>query len=155
VFQGLIDKADRPDELAGVLAHEIGHVAHRDGTQSVLQAAGLSFLFGLVLGDFVGGGAVIIAGKAVLQLAYSREVEAAADLYAVDLMTKAGSDPRALASILGRIAGNVEPGAKLLQNHPDTRQRIATIRRVAADNAGTPMLSPTDWAALQRVCSGS
>ena len=37
VFQGLIDKAETPDELAGVIAHEIGHVAHRDGTRSVLQ----------------------------------------------------------------------------------------------------------------------
>ncbi len=63
VFQGLIDKAETPDELAGVIAHEIGHVAHRDGTRSVLQAAGLSFLFGMLLGDFVGGGAVIFAGQ--------------------------------------------------------------------------------------------
>ena len=56
-FQGLIDRAQTPDEVAGVLAHEIGHVAHRDGTRTVLQAAGLSFLFGMMLGDFVGGGA--------------------------------------------------------------------------------------------------
>ncbi len=40
VYQGLIDKAETPDELAGVIAHEIGHVAHRDGTRSVLQGAG-------------------------------------------------------------------------------------------------------------------
>src|SRR5690606_30989089 len=52
VFEGLIDQARSPDELAGVIAHEIGHVAHRDGTRSVLQGAGLSFLFGMVLGDF-------------------------------------------------------------------------------------------------------
>ena len=63
VFDGLIDKAESPDEFAGVIAHEIGHVAHRDGTRSVLQAAGLSFLFGMLLGDFVGGGAVVIAAQ--------------------------------------------------------------------------------------------
>ena len=61
VFQGLIDKAESPDELAGVIGHEIGHVAHRDGTRAVLQSAGLSFLLGMLLGDFVGGGAVVIA----------------------------------------------------------------------------------------------
>src|SRR4029077_16111531 len=74
VFEGLIDKAENPDELAGVIAHEIGHVAHRDGTRSILQSAGLSFLFGMLLGDFVGGGAVVIGARAVLQSSYSREV---------------------------------------------------------------------------------
>ena len=63
VDDGLIAKAQTPDELAGVLAHEIGHVAHRDGTRTVLQTAGLSFLFGMMLGDFVGGGAVVIAAQ--------------------------------------------------------------------------------------------
>jgi Zn-dependent protease with chaperone function len=66
VFEGLIDKASSPDELAGVLAHEIGHISHRDGTRAILQQAGLSFLFGMLLGDFVGGGAVIVAARAVL-----------------------------------------------------------------------------------------
>ena len=84
VFQGLIDRAQSPDELAGVLAHEIGHVAHRDGTRTVLQTAGLSFLFGMMLGDFFGGGAVVIAAKTVLRSSYSRRVEAAADTYSVD-----------------------------------------------------------------------
>ena len=85
VFQGLIERAETVDELAGVLAHEIGHVAHRDGKRSVLQGAGLSFLFGMLLGDFVGGGAVIFAAKTILQTSYSREVETAADGYGVEL----------------------------------------------------------------------
>src|SRR5438477_621606 len=46
VFQGLIDKSETPDELAGVIAHEFGHVAHRDGTRHVLAHAGMAFLFG-------------------------------------------------------------------------------------------------------------
>jgi Zn-dependent protease with chaperone function len=155
VFQGLIDKAQSADEVAAVIAHEIGHIAHRDGTRSVLQAAGLSFLFGLVLGDFVGGSAVIIAAKTVLQLAYSREVEGAADLYSVELMTKVGGDPRALGSALERISGNIEPGAKILLNHPQTRERVEVIQRAAVDKPGTPMLAPAEWVALRRICSGS
>jgi Zn-dependent protease with chaperone function len=155
VFEGLIDKAASADEVAGVIAHEMGHVAHRDGTRSVLQAAGLSFLFGLVLGDFVGGGAVIIAAKTVLQLAYSREVEAAADLYSVELMAKAGGDPRALAAVLTRITGSIEPGAKILLNHPQTKDRVAAIRAAAEGRPGTPMLEASEWAALRRICAGS
>ncbi|MBX6427006.1 MAG: M48 family metallopeptidase [Variibacter sp.] len=155
VFEGLIDKARSADEVAGVIGHELGHVAHRDGTRSALQAAGLSFLFGLVLGDFVGGGAVVIAARTVLQLAYSREVEAAADLYAVDLMTKAGGDARALGAILERITGAIEPGAKILLNHPETRERVEAIGRAAGGKAGRPLLAPAEWAALQRICAGS
>ncbi len=90
VFQGLIEKAENADELAGIIAHEIGHVAHRDGTRSILQSAGLSFLFGMLLGDFVGGTAVVIGARAVLQSSYSREVEAAADRYGLDLMGRLG-----------------------------------------------------------------
>ena len=69
-FSGLIAKADNADEVAGVIAHEIGHVAHRDGTKAVLEGGGLSFLFGMLLGDFVGGGAVVLAAKTVLQSSY-------------------------------------------------------------------------------------
>jgi Zn-dependent protease with chaperone function len=57
VFEGLVDKAENADELAGVIAHEIGHIAHRDGVRAVMQAAGLSFLFGMLIGDFSGSGA--------------------------------------------------------------------------------------------------
>src|SRR5471030_1806122 len=81
VFRGLIEKAENADEVAGVIAHEMGHVAHRDGTKAVLQAGGLSFLFGMLLGDFVGGGAVVYAAKTVLQSSYSREAETKADIY--------------------------------------------------------------------------
>ena len=83
VFEGLINRAENADELAGVIAHEIGHVANRDGTRAVLQGAGLSFLFGMVLGDFVGGGAVVLAARTLLQSSYSREVERRADAFGV------------------------------------------------------------------------
>jgi Zn-dependent protease with chaperone function len=154
VFEGLVRQSRNPDELASVIAHEIGHVAHRDGTRSLLQAAGLSFLFGMLLGDFTGGGLVVIAARTVVQAAYSREVEAYADLYGVNLMAKAGGDPRALAAILERIAGSIEPGAKLLRDHPDTKERVAAINAMAEGLAAPsrPLLAPPQWAALKSMC---
>ena len=153
VFQGLIESAETADELAGVLAHEIGHVAHRDGNRSVLEGAGLSFLFGMLLGDFVGGGAVIFAAKTILQTSYSREVETAADGYGVGLMRKSGGDPRALGTMLTRIAGTTHPGPKLLLDHPDTPSRVAFINALAGSDPTRPLLDPAEWAALKRVCS--
>jgi Zn-dependent protease with chaperone function len=155
VFQGLIDRAQSPDELAGVLAHEMGHVAHRDGTRTVLQAAGLSFLFGMMLGDFVGGGAVVIAAKTVLRSSYSRRVEAAADSYSVVLMGKVGGDPRALAAILERVTADKDEGIKILTDHPDTKDRIVAINAVAPTGTTTPLLGAADWAALKQICAPS
>lgn len=154
VFEGLIRQARTPDELAGVVAHEIGHVAHRDGTRSLLQAAGLSFLFGMLLGDFTGGGLVVIAARTVVQSAYSRDVESAADRYGVGLMRRAHGDPRALAAILDRVAGGAAPGSKILLDHPQTRDRVVAINAAADATPGTiePLLPADDWAALKRIC---
>jgi Zn-dependent protease with chaperone function len=154
VFEGLVDKARTPDELAGVVAHEVGHVAHRDGTRTVLEGAGLSLLFGILLGDFVGGGAVIFAAKTILQTRYSRAVESAADGYGVTLMSKIGGDPRALGTILTRIAGTTHPGPKILSDHPDTRDRVAVIEAMAGSGPRRPLLDQAEWAALKRICSG-
>ncbi|MCX7314391.1 MAG: M48 family metallopeptidase [Alphaproteobacteria bacterium] len=154
VFEGLIARSRSVDEVAGVIAHEIGHVAHRDGTRSLLEAAGLSFLFGMLLGDFTGGGLVVIAARTVVQSAYSRDVEANADLYGVNLMAKAGGDPRALGTILDRIAGAIEPGSKILADHPETKDRIAAINAAAHQLpvAPGPLLSPAEWTALKGIC---
>jgi Zn-dependent protease with chaperone function len=153
VDDGLIAKAQTPDELASVLAHEIGHVAHRDGTRTVLQTAGLSFLFGMMLGDFVGGGAVVIAARTVLKSSYSRRAETAADAYSVDLMQKAGGDPHALGVILARIVEDKDQGIKLLLDHPETKDRIAAIDAVAVPRPTAPFLAAADWSALKQICA--
>ncbi len=155
VFRGLIAKADNADEVAGVIAHEIGHVAHRDGTKAVLQGAGLSFVFGMLLGDFVGGGAVVLAAKTVLQSSYTREAEAAADSYGADLMNKAGGDAHALATMLDKIGGATEPGMKILLDHPETKERVAAINKLAATHPPSPILEASEWATLKQICAGT
>ena len=154
VFEGLIDKSESADEVAGIIAHEIGHVAHRDGMRSLLQSAGLSFLFGMLLGDFVGGSAVVIGARAVLSSSYTREVESAADRYAVELMNRAGGDQRALAVVLNRIAGAIHPGMAILRDHPDTQARVKLINDLATASAPQSLLEPSEWAALKRICTG-
>ncbi len=153
VNQGLIDQAQTPDELAGILAHEMGHVAARDGTRVVLQTAGLSFLFGMMLGDFVGGGAVVIAAKTVLKSSYSRHVESAADAYSVALMQKAGGDPHALGVILERIVVDKDHGIGILRDHPETKDRIAAINAIGAGAPTVPFLDIAEWRALKQICA--
>jgi Zn-dependent protease with chaperone function len=162
VFQGLLAKADNPDELAGAIAHEMGHVAHRDGVRMVMQAAGLSFLFGMLIGDFSGGGVAVLAMRSVLQSSYSRETEAAADAYGAALIGRLGRDPRALGAILIRIAGTPGPMAKILLDHPEAQERAAAIDALAAGarlpagtNAVAALLDASEWAALRRICAAT
>jgi Zn-dependent protease with chaperone function len=154
VFEGLVTNSETPDELAGVLAHEIGHVAHRDITRSLLQGAGLSFLFGMLVGDYVGGGAMVIAARVLLRSSYARDVEAAADAYSVELMDKIGGNARALGTILTRIDGSTHAGLKLLLDHPVTTDRIVRINAAAGPAPARALLSDVDWAALKAICAG-
>jgi Zn-dependent protease with chaperone function len=156
VFDGLLNKANSVDEVAGVLGHEIGHVAHRDGTKSVLETAGLSFLFGMLLGDFTGGGAVIIAAKTVLRTAYSRTAEAAADEFGARLMSKVGGDPHALGAILLRISGISGTAAVVphfLLDHPAAQERADAMAKIAKPVPTGALLTPPEWEALKSICT--
>jgi Zn-dependent protease with chaperone function len=153
VFEGILNKVESPDEIAGVIAHEIGHVARRDGVRALLQSAGLSFLFGMVLGDFVGGGAVVVAARTLLQSSYSRDTEAAADAYGVALMNKIGGDASALGRILARIAGTHGMTPRILLDHPETQDRVAAIHALAKEGSAKPLLDNAEWAALKHICA--
>ena len=82
VFRGLLRAAESPEEVAGVLAHEIGHVVARDPTRLTLRSAGTAGLLGLLLGDFTGATATVAVSEAMLRSGYQREAEAAADSFA-------------------------------------------------------------------------
>lgn len=155
VFEGLIDKAETADELAAVIAHELGHVANRDGMRAVLQGAGLSFLFGMMLGDFVGGGAVVLAARTILESSYSRSVEHAADRYGVAVMLRLGADARALGRFLQRISGDAGSNFSILLDHPTAKERAAAIDAIAPPQSrGATLLDGAEWAALKRICAG-
>ena len=91
----------------------------------------------------------------MVRSSYSRRVEAAADVYSVGLMHKAGGDPRALAAILARVTADKDEGIKILADHPDTKDRVIAINAIAPAGATTPLLGAADWAALKQICAPS
>jgi len=153
LFNGLLAQAQSPDEVAGVLGHELGHLAHRDGTKSVLEAGGTSVLFGMLLGDFTGGGAAVTTAQIVLQSANSRDKEAAADKFGAELMSKLDADPSALAKMLQRLSGQRVQIPHFLLDHPDAEERSAAIAKVAPPAVSKPLLTTSEWVALKRICS--
>ena len=66
VTSGLLLKAKSPDELAGVIAHELGHQQHRDMLRKLMHDGGVAFLVGLLFGSVTGGAAIIYASKSAL-----------------------------------------------------------------------------------------
>lgn len=154
VLRGLIDNARNVDEVAAIIAHELGHIANRDGVRSVLQSAGLSLIFGMLLGDFVGGAAVVGAAWLLLHATYSRRQEAAADDYAIRTLQALKVDPRALATFLGRVAVRSNERS-LFRGHPPVSERVARINANAPrHHASEPLLDPDEWQALRRICAG-
>ena len=152
LFRGLIEDAGGPGEVAGVLAHEIGHVTRRHGTQAILRSLGLEVLFGLMLGE-LGEGLFGGIGASLLSLTYSREAEAEADRVALVLLGETGIGTRGLAAFFKRLAegGTELPAAlQLLSTHPSHEARARLFARAKGDTG--PAMSASDWVALKEMC---
>jgi Zn-dependent protease with chaperone function len=153
LFSALLQRADNPDELAGVLAHEFGHVHHRDHMRAMIQTGGTSFLVGLLFGDVTGAGAAVFAMRALLDASYSRDTESNADNYAIAVMYKLGRSPKPLGEFLYRITGaQGGRGIGILASHPMTEDRREVMRRADRPNTGPELLSAEEWRALKAVC---
>jgi predicted Zn-dependent protease len=154
VLRGLLDKAQAVDEIAGVLAHEIGHVAHRDSLRVLIQSGGTSFLLGLLLGDITGAGAVVLAAELIVNTSYSRDAERAADAVGADAMLSLGRSPLPMAQLLKRL----DPGTNipaLLLTHPLTEERLAALQGREPAQPGPPLLTEAEWQALKAICKPS
>jgi Zn-dependent protease with chaperone function len=156
VYDGIIQDTASPDELAGVIGHELGHVAHRDTMRRMLHTAGLSYLFGVALGDVTGSGGMITAALQVLGNQNTRSQEAAADQFGAALLRKLGADPYALANVFERWSQQNKPSRRMLilYDHPADAQRVAAIRATPAVANPKPLLTAEEWQALKQVCSG-
>jgi Zn-dependent protease with chaperone function len=157
VFNGIIAELQSPDELGGVIAHELGHVAHRDAMRGVLHATGVSFLFGIALGDVMGSGGMTTAAQQILNNRHTRLEEAGADTFSTQVMRKLGADPHAFANMFERFMRAQRPSRnmRLLYDHPANADRVAAIRATPAVANPTPLLTQQEWQALKQACSGS
>jgi Zn-dependent protease with chaperone function len=153
VLNALIDKAESPDELAGILAHELGHLKHHDNMRGLIYNGGTSFLIGLLFGDVTGSSAVIFASRSVVEASYSREAETAADTFAIDIMHALGRSPKPAAVLMFRITGKEGGGlTSILASHPLTEDRLARMTKEDRPASGPPLLTDTEWQALKGIC---
>ena len=147
VNRGMIEAARNEGEMAGVMAHEISHVALRHATaQATKQSSAKNTLgtIGLILGGAILGGQTGAQLGALTAQAwmtkYSREFETQADTLGAKIMADAGYDPHDLANMFRTIAGqrNGGGGPEWLSSHPDPGNRYEKINR----EAGSLRISP-------------
>lgn len=149
LLRGLIEAAESGDEVAGVLAHEIGHVAERHGMRSLVRHLGVALLFQVISG----GADLGQVAPVLLTLAYSREFEAEADGRAVELLARAGLRTDGLARFFARLErkeGALPVVLAYLSTHPPAADRQLAVTRAAAE--GKPAMTAEEWQALRRIC---
>ena len=132
VNRGLLEKVKNDDELAGVIAHEIGHIAARHAMKRLQSSLGYGLLQALAVGTRTSPEAVRGAQIAFTQifLAYARGDELLADRLAVQTMKRAGYDPYAMASFLEKLKGILreKPAAgTYVRTHPYISDRIRVV----------------------------
>ena len=172
--RGLVQKAGSPDEVAGVLAHEIGHTIELHPEAGLVRAMGLSAAAQLVFAGTTGTAANI--GLLLTQLRYTRVAEREADGHAVRILKQAAISAKGFGDFFERLEPKLaNPAAKtdddkkdekkvslgsrifaseILRSHPLTTERLALVRAQPA-YAATPALSTEDWQALREMCGAA
>src|SRR2546423_7201905 len=136
VNRGMIQAARNEGEMAGVMAHELSHVALRHGTAQATKAQKYGLLAGIagIAGTIFGGpglGQIGQGSVGVYFLKFSREYETEADLLGARIMANAGYDPRDLANIFQTIERQGGSGGGFLSDHPSPSNRYARINQEA------------------------
>ena len=153
LFDGLVQDAESPEELAGVLAHEIGHVRERHVMSALLRQFGISILASGV-GSGLGEGAL-----GIMSLGYSREAEAEADTFARAQMARADISPAGAAEFFERLRGPADGGAEepgwtgWIQTHPSPLGRAKAFRDAMEQGEEyPPALSEEEFDAIRSMC---
>lgn len=126
VTTALIDTLRHADELAGVLAHELGHVYHHHSMKSLVKEVGLSVLTGTV----GGGEQARRLFKHILSTAFTREMEGEADEFAIDVLFNSDINPAPLADFLYRMWQENQLEEAVLEwasTHPNSNKRATRI----------------------------
>lgn len=157
VTDKLLDYMQSPDEFAGILAHELGHVVERHAMIGVVHNTGLNLIIATLTGGSSGSGEWVVNSAGTLaSLQYSRRLERRADERGFAMLKEAGISSAGFGDLFERIE-KAEPEETslflppFLSSHPPTPERIAAARQANAAS-GKPALEAADWEALKTAC---
>ncbi|HVG36087.1 MAG TPA: M48 family metalloprotease [Pyrinomonadaceae bacterium] len=166
VNRGMIEAARSEGEMAGVMAHELAHVALRHGTAQATKAQKYQYgaIAGAILGSIIGGGLGQVVGQGSQMavgayfLKFSREYETEADILGAQIMARAGYDPRDLANMFRTIEsqGSGRGGPEWMSSHPNPGRRYERINQEAAllRVNGNPVQDTAEFRRIQNRLRG-
>lgn len=152
--EGLLDEVRGPDEVAGVLAHELEHVRERHVLTHFVRVTLMATAWSVAVGDYAGL-MVIDPGTAfqIANLRFSRDEEAAADEGAARRLDAAGISRRGLHDFFERLVDQTDIMPEWLGNHPSSASRArALLRDEREEQNTTPALDAAELAALRTAC---
>jgi predicted Zn-dependent protease len=146
VNTGLIDLTTRPEELAGVLAHEVQHVELRHSVRAMVKSLGLRGLFAFATGD-IGGSLIGEAVVGMTDLKFSRDDESEADRLGLDSLIEAEIDPSGMPAFFEKMSKHSgEAPVAFVSSHPSSATREAALRaRLSATNQTFTPLRIGPW----------
>ena len=159
IFRGLLDRTDSAEELAGVLAHEIQHVLHRDATRAILRQTSTGILLAALLGDVSGVVAFgVESARALGDLRHSREAEREADREGMRMLHAAAVDPGGMLAFfrgMQKLEGATPAAARYLSTHPPAGDRLLALTALAARPArpSVKLLAGYDWEEIKKICA--
>jgi Zn-dependent protease with chaperone function len=134
VFTGLMKKAESPEEVAGVLAHELNHVLQRHGLERIVKQLGFVAVVSIVLGNQQGlGGIMKQLGVELMTLKFGRAQEIEADLTGLQLLHRAKIDPSGMITFFERLAEKDEGRVEWLSTHPMSSARADRLKAELAE----------------------
>ena len=153
-YSDLIDQAKDSSQVAGVVAHEIGHAVHYHPMKGLARQYGVELIAKLVSGGYSDLlNTLTSGGNLLLALRNGRAFERDADATGVALLEKLGLRADGIASFFEQVMAkepkDMAAAAGVWSSHPPTAERIAATRRPAS---GEPAFSASDWRALRNVC---
>lgn len=153
VLKGLIDTAEHPNALAGVIAHEYTHAASGHPMRLYVSNLGAAAVLSLMFGDVSGGTIAAAMGQTLMGSSYSRDLEVEADESAIMLMNGAGFDIRPMGDLFEEIASKQEGKGvwALLNSHPAMEERVNILRNVKPAGEGKAF-SSREWLAIKHMC---
>ncbi len=134
VFTGLMKKAESPEEVAGVLAHELNHVLQRHGLERIIKQLGFVAVISIVLGNPPGlGGVMKQLGVELMTLKFGRAQETEADTTGLDLLYRAKINPEGMITFFQRLAEKDEGRIEWFSTHPMSSARADHLKARLAE----------------------
>ncbi len=159
IFRGLIEKTESPDEIAGVLAHEMQHITRRHATKRIIEDSSTGLMISAVTGDLTGAMMYTVKiANMLAQLSYSRSDEDEADEEGMKMVLASGIDPSGMIRLFETIKEqNTIPGfLQYVSTHPDMNKRIERLRKLSEEgSAQTHRKLPGagSWSRLKQNCT--